>query len=493
MSPLLLTLLLLPQSPAAAKYGMHPAKGRVAPSSAQPLPGALTQSSASTGGDECASPSLISGYGLFPYDNRFATTSAQGQLNCECFGFGSSAIADDIWLRWTAPASGVVTASLCANPGHDSRMAVYDAPGCPQGSPLACDDDWCGFVSASQVSWTASAGASYLLQIGNFSSGGGVAGSLSIQPTSVPANDGCQTPELIFGPGPHGFDNTSATTGREGQCEALCTSVQTTTLTDDVWFTWIADFDGIAQLSLCASAIDTRCAVYLGSGCPQPGSAIACDDDGCYFAGPSKLSFAASYGTSYLIQIGCFPSMPGGQGSFTIQNTSPNPLFTSVCVQGRYGVVPCPCANPPGNAGAGCNNSSNTGGALLSASGGASLSASALQLGMVGGRPTGATVLLQGQAELSLGIGSSAFGQGLRCVGSNLLRLYLVNAVSGAANFPPPGGSSVSARSAALGDVISPGSRRVYMCYYRDPIVLGGCAATRTFNASNGGIVYWAP
>ena len=39
MSPLLLTLLLLPQSPAAAKYGMHPAKGRVAPSSAQPLPG----------------------------------------------------------------------------------------------------------------------------------------------------------------------------------------------------------------------------------------------------------------------------------------------------------------------------------------------------------------------------------------------------------------------------------------------------------------------
>jgi hypothetical protein len=31
------------------------------------------------------------------------------------------------------------------------------------------------------------------------------------------------------------------------------------------------------------------------------------------------------------------------------------------------------------------------------------------------------------------------------------------------------------------------------MCYYRDPIVLGGCAATRTFNASNGGIVYWAP
>lgn len=493
MSPLLLPLLCLVQAPGVGKTFVHPAKGRIASVAVQAAPTTLTQSVSGTGGNECAAPTLISGFGNFPYDNRFATTSAEGQLNCECFGFGSSAIEDDIWFRWTAPTSGVVTASLCANQSHDSRMAVYADPGCPQNPPLACDDDWCSFVGPSQVSWQASAGASYLLQIGNFSVGGGVLGSLSIQPQSVPVNDSCQAPTLILGAGPHNFDNTTATTGREGQCETLCTSVQTTTITNDVWFTWVADFDGIAQLSLCASPIDTRCAVYLGSTCPGLGTALACDDDGCYFAGPSRLNFAAQYGQSYLIQVGCFPSMPGGQGSFLIQNTSPTPLFTPVCVQGRTGVAPCPCANPPLTSGAGCNNSSNTGGALLSASGSASLAQDTLQLAMVGGKPTGTTVLLQGPNELSLGSGSVAFGQGQRCVGGSLLRLYFINAVGGAASFPPAGNPGIAARSASLGGAITPGSRRVYMSYYRDPIILGGCASTRTFNASNGGLVTWSP
>lgn len=446
-----------------------------------------------TGGDDCSAPSLIAGYGNFPYDNRFATTGADGQLNCQCFGFGSSAIGDDVWFRWTAPTSGVITASLCSSAGHDSRMAVYAGGNCPTQAPLACDDDWCSFVGASQVSWQASAGATYLLQVGNFPGGAGALGSLAIFPINVPTNDSCQSPALIFGPGPHIFDNGSATTGSEGQCESLCTSVQTTTITDDVWFTWVADFDGIAQLSLCASPIDTRCAVYAGASCPLPGSALACDDDGCYFAGPSRLSFAASYGSTYLIQIGCFPSSPGGQGSFLIQNTSPSALFTPVCVQGRYGVGACPCANPPLQAGAGCNNSSATGGALLSAAGSASIANDTLQLNMTGGKPNGATVLLQGRTELSLLSGSVAFGQGLRCVGGNLLRLYVVGAVGGAASFPPAGNPSIVARSGALGDALNAGITRVYTSYYRDPIVLGGCASTRTFNSSNGGIVPWSP
>jgi hypothetical protein len=220
---------------------------------------------------------------------------------------------------------------------------------------------------------------------------------------------------------------------------------------------------------------------------------LACDDDGCYFAGPSRLSFAASYGSIYLIQIGCFPSSPGGQGSFLIQNTSPSALFTPVCVQGRYGVGVCPCSNPPLQPGAGCNNSSATGGALLFAAGSASLSGDTLQLSLTGGKPSGATVLLQGQVELSLLGGSSAFGQGLRCAGGNLLRLYVVGAVGGTASFPPVGNLSIAARSGALGDVLSAGVTRVYTSYYRDPIVLGGCASTRTFNSSNGGIVLWSP
>ncbi|MFM7281764.1 MAG: hypothetical protein ACKO32_08300, partial [Planctomycetia bacterium] len=146
---------------------------------------------------------------------------------------------------------------------------------------------------------------------------------------------------------------------------------------------------------------------------------------------------------------------------------------------------------PPQQVGAGCNNSSSTGGALLSGSGSASVAADALLISVAGTKPTATTVLLQGHTELSLGSGGVAFGQGLRCVGGTLLRLYVTGAVGGAANFPPTGSNSISARSAALGDSLTAGSRRVYMAYYRDPIVSGGCPVSATFNATNALSVAW--
>jgi hypothetical protein len=39
--------------------------------------------------------------------------------------------------------------------------------------------------------------------------------------------------------------------------------------------------------------------------------------------------------------------------------------------------------------------------------------------------------------------------------------------------------------------VITPGSTRYYMVYYRDPNVLGGCDASTTFNTTPMAIVPW--
>lgn len=51
----------------------------------------------------------------------------------------------------------------------------------------------------------------------------------------------------------------------------------------------------------------------------------------------------------------------------------------------------------------------------------------------------------------------------------------------------------MSERSAALGDSIQPGQSRWYFVFYRDPLVLGGCAASSTFNATQTGQVTWLP
>jgi len=55
------------------------------------------------------------------------------------------------------------------------------------------------------------------------------------------------------------------------------------------------------------------------------------------------------------------------------------------------------------------------------------------------------------------------------------------------------GEPQVSVRSAALGDMILPGQSRWYLVYYRDPVVLGGCPASSTFNATQTGRVDWSP
>jgi hypothetical protein len=44
-----------------------------------------------------------------------------------------------------------------------------------------------------------------------------------------------------------------------------------------------------------------------------------------------------------------------------------------------------------------------------------------------------------------------------------------------------------------LGDPIAPASARWYLVYYRDPVVLGGCTPSSTFNATETVRVLWAP
>ena len=166
--------------------------------------------------------------------------------------------------------------------------------------------------------------------------------------------------------------------------------------------------------------------------------------------------------------------------------------FTSLCDPGGNNVLPCPCANPPSAPGRGCDNSSSTGGATLAASGIAYLSIDSLVFTTTDERPTATSILLQGNASIPTGL---AFGQGVRCAGGTLKRLYVKSALGGSISAPNfgAGDPSVSARSAQLGSPIQAGLPYFYVVYYRDPVVLGGCPATSTFNATQTGSISWWP
>lgn len=124
----------------------------------------------------------------------------------------------------------------------------------------------------------------------------------------------------------------------------------------------------------------------------------------------------------------------------------------------------CPCGNAsaPG-AQRGCANSIGNA-ARLSASGIASLSNDTLVLAVDGTTPTSPGLYFQGNVATS----PTAFGDGLRCAGGTLRRLYTRQAVGGASSVPVVGDPSLSARAMAAGDVLAPGTTRVYQVSYRD-------------------------
>ena len=175
-----------------------------------------------------------------------------------------------------------------------------------------------------------------------------------------------------------------------------------------------------------------------------------------------------------------------------VRDRSGGPAFTSQCAPGAGGVIGCPCSNPPSGSGRGCDNSAGTGGATLSASGATVLSSDSLVLTTSGEKPTALSVVFQGTTSVTAGVIS---GQGVRCAGGALKRLFSKSASGGSITAPDfgAGDPTVSARSAAKGDVIPVGGARWYFVVYRDPSVLGGCPAASTFNATTTGQVVWSP
>ena len=124
----------------------------------------------------------------------------------------------------------------------------------------------------------------------------------------------------------------------------------------------------------------------------------------------------------------------------------------------------CPCAND-GSPARGCDNSAGTGGATLDASG--STSPDTVVLVASAEVPGAPTIFLQGDVRFAQ---PAVFGDGVRCIGGALKRLYSTSAdASGAATAPGAGGPSITQRSAALGDPIVPWTTRWYQAWYLDP------------------------
>jgi hypothetical protein len=185
------------------------------------------------------------------------------------------------------------------------------------------------------------------------------------------------------------------------------------------------------------------------------------------------------------------PADTNGREDVFVRDRLGGPDFKTLCDPGAGGVISCPCSNPPSGPGRGCENSAATGGAMLAGSGSTSLSSDSLAFTTTWEKSTAASILLQGTSALAGGV---VYGQGVRCVGGSLKRLYTKSAVAGSITAPDfaSGDQQVSVRSEARGDPILLGQSRWYLVFYRDPVVLGGCPASSSFNATQTGRIDWS-
>ena len=140
----------------------------------------------------------------------------------------------------------------------------------------------------------------------------------------------------------------------------------------------------------------------------------------------------------------------------------------------------CPCGNV-GGVGRGCAWHAGPTGALLAASGTTNPDALVLTAsGMPNSAPS--TIFLKGDVLISGGV---AFGDGVRCIGGNLIRLGTKVNVGGAAQYPEAGNVSISVRGQTP---VGSGAIGYYQTYYRNAAVF--CTSS-TFNVTNAVRVVW--
>lgn len=226
-------------------------------------------------------------------------------------GPGHCMTSANIWYVYTATVTGEVTISLCGS-AYDTKLAVYSGSACnPTYSRLLnCNDDACGWQS--EVTINATAGSSYLIEVGGYGSNKGQGVLNFIYEPQQAYNDNCANALEIGEVTNLAFDTTDATFDGPGLCiQSPCANI---------WYVYTASYTGEATISLCGSSFDTVLAVYDGAACyPKQSDRLACNDDSdCGQQSQAVINVKA--GNKYLIEIGGFNSQAKGPGVLTISS-----------------------------------------------------------------------------------------------------------------------------------------------------------------------------
>jgi hypothetical protein len=138
-----------------------------------------------------------------------------------------------------------------------------------------------------------------------------------------PTNDQCQSAMHIGNVVDLPFDTSNATFDGLGNCMR----------SPNIWYRYIATSTGNITVSLCGSSFDTVLAVYRGSECyPPQNNTVGCNDDAC--GRQSEITFPATAGQEYLIEVGGFGATTGAGVISIIRDSEPDE-FNDDCQEAK--------------------------------------------------------------------------------------------------------------------------------------------------------------
>jgi hypothetical protein len=195
---------------------------------------------------------------------------------------------------------------------------------------------------------------------------------------------------------------------------------------------------------------------------------------GYYFEFQANAAPANTTGEIVLFK----PGAGGDVVTFGVAAPGGEPAVGTSFCSGDGSATFCPCLNF-GNSGHGCANGSFFQGSRLTASGTPSVSGDTVVLSASHSTPSESGLFFQGDDSLNGGNGF-AFGDGLRCAGTNVIRLEAL--------FSNGSGGAQSSVPIASTGLVNPGDSKYYQYWYRDPL-LSPCGTG--FNLSNGLQIDW--
>jgi hypothetical protein len=407
------------------------------------------------------------------------------------------AASRDVWYSYTNtnPSARILTATTCGTTGvNDTALAIYAS--CA-GTELACNDD-CGGTpcggTTSCVSALVAASQTVLIRVSDKGLGGAGGFTLVTSVAGVPPpNDSCTSPAALAGTGSFAIDSFGATTGAQGQTEALCNYYGGSGIRQDLWYVWTATNSGPVTVSTCGlvgsgPSQDSKIAVYDGVGCPAS-AAIACNDDSTCSTSylNATTTFNAVCGNTYTLQVGLYYlSSATLLGSFSVTAGGPGCTgtpSTPFCLGDGTG-APCPCGNNATSAGHGCATTGFPGGALLTASGTASDETIGTDtLVLTATNVAGPSLFIQ-----SNGTAQINFGDGHLCAAVGIIRLGVVFPAGGVASYP----GGLTPNEIHLQGLAVNGNVRHYQAWYRSTPALCN-PGVQNFSLTQGLTLTWGP